>query len=75
MNTDRLEFIQGMIAKLRAFYMSSEPVLSLTDDVGQSITYDRKGAWEMLKELEQEERKILKPRRLVGGVDLRGAFG
>ena len=74
MDTDRLEFIQGMIAKLRAFYMSSEPVLSLTDDSGQSITYDRKGAWEMLKELEQEERKILKPRRLVGGVDLRNAF-
>ena len=74
MNTDRLQFIQGMIAKLREFFLSSEPVLSLTDDSGQSITYDRKGAWEMLEKLEQEERKMLKPRRLVSGVDLRNAF-
>ena len=75
MNTERLEFIQSMIAKLRAFYLSSEPIVSLTDDAGQSITYDRKGAWEMLKELEQEERNLLKPRRLVSGVDLRNAYG
>ena len=75
MDTERLQFKQDMIVKLREFFRSSEPVISLTDDTGQSITYDRKGAWEMLEELERQEQNILKPRRLVGGIDLRCAFG
>ena len=72
---ERHQFRQQMIDKLRAFLLSSEPIVSLTDDSGQSMTYDRKGAIEMLKEYEAEERRFLKPRRLVSGVDLRGAYG
>ena len=72
---DKLQFNKEMIVKLREFLLSSEPVLSVTDDSGQSITYDRKGAYEMLKELEREEQKMLKPRRWVQSIDLGGAFG
>ena len=75
MNTEKRQFNQKMIVKLREFLLSSEPVLSVTDDSGQSITYDRKGAYEMLKELEHEEQKMLKPRRWVQSIDLGGAFG
>jgi len=71
---ERIQFVQQMIEKLREFLLSTDPVISINVD-GMSATYDRNGAWDMLEKLEQEERKILKPRRLVSGVDLRGAFG
>ena len=71
----RFQNVQAMIIKLRTYLLTSEPIVSLTDDSGQSITYDRKGAIEMLKEYEAEERRFLKPRRLVSGVDLREAYG
>ena len=63
-----------MIAKLRAFMLSSEPILSLTDDSGQSMTYDRKGAWEMLQQLDLEEERLVRPRRFMKHVDLGNAF-
>jgi len=69
----RLEFIQTMITKLRLFLISSDPVISLSID-GMSATYDRNGAWDMLQKLEQEERQILNPRRMMRRVDMRGAF-
>ena len=73
--SNRLKFVQQMIVKLRTYLLSSEPVISVDIDGGGVVTYDRKGAWEMLQELENEERRILQPRRLVGSVDLREAFG
>ena len=69
----RLEFIQAMIVKLRLFLISSDPVISLNID-GMNAAYDRDGVWNMLKQLEQEERHILNPRRMMRRVDMRGAF-
>ena len=55
--------------------MSSDPVVSLSVEGGGSATYDRKGAWEMLKELEREEQRLTKPRRYKKQIDLSDAFG
>ena len=63
-----------MIIKLRTYLQNSEPILSLTDDSGQSITYDRKGAKEYLKELEKEEQNLLYPNRWMRSIDLSKAF-
>ena len=70
----KLEFYQGMIVKLRTFLLTSEPVVSLTDDSGQSITYDRKGAFEMLEYYERQERNLLYPNRWMRSIDLSQAF-
>ena len=70
----KLEFYQGMIAKLRTFLSTSEPVVSLTDDSGQSITYDRKGAFEMLKYYERQEQNLLRPNRWMRSIDLSESF-
>jgi len=71
----RLEFVQAEIAKLREFLLSSEPVVSISVDGGGAVSYDRKGAWEMLKELELEEQRLTNPRRMMKNVDLSGSFG
>ena len=55
---ERLEFVQQMIAKLRNFFLTTDPVIAIGVDGGGSSTYDRKGAYEMLKELELEERRL-----------------
>jgi hypothetical protein len=70
----RLQFVQEMIVSLRSFMLTSSPVISLTDDSGQSISYDRKGAWDMLKELEREEKMIMNPTGYRKHIDLRNAF-
>jgi len=70
----RLQFVQAMIIKLRTYLLSSEPIVSLTDDSGQSMTYDRKGAREMLKEYEKEEQHLLHPNRWMRSIDLSKAF-
>ena len=59
--SERLQFVQEMIRQLRTFFLSSEPVVSINVDGGGSVTYDRRGAWEMLKELEKEEQRLLNP--------------
>ena len=71
---DRLDYIQKMIVKLRTFLLSTDPVTSVNVD-GVSVSLNRRDAREHLKELEQEERNILNPRRMMNRVDLRGAFG
>ena len=71
---ERLEFVQQMIAKLRNFFLTTDPVIAIGVDGGGSSTYDRKGAAEMLKELEQEERRLLHPKRMMKTTDLRRAF-
>ena len=72
---ERLQFIQQMISNLRTFLLSNDPVVSISVDGGGSATYDRKGAWDMLKELEREERRLTNPRPMMKNVDLRGSFG
>jgi hypothetical protein len=67
---ERLEFVKQMVKQLRAFFLSSDPVISLNVDGGGAVTYDRKGAWEMLQELERE----LKPKRCISYIDLSQAF-
>ena len=71
---EKLQFVQAMIIKLRMFLLTSEPIVSLTDDSGQSMTYDRKGAREYLAELEKEEQNLLYPNRWMRSVDLSRAF-
>ena len=70
---ERLQFVQQMIVKLRTFLLSTDPVISISID-GMSATYDHKGAREYLQELEQEERNIVSPRRMMRRVDMRRAF-
>jgi hypothetical protein len=71
---EKLQFVRAMITKLRAFLLSSEPIVSLTDDSGQSITYARKDAWDMLQKLEQEERNLVNPNRWIRSIDLSQAY-
>lgn len=70
----RLQFIQEMIIKLRTFLLTTDPVVSISVDGNGSATYDRSGAWNMLKTLEKEEQALLKPNRYKKQIDLRGAF-
>lgn len=70
----RLQFIQEMIIKLRTFLLTTDPVVSISVDGSGSATYDRSGAWNMLKTLEKEEQALLKPNRYKKQIDLRGAF-
>jgi hypothetical protein len=70
----RLQFVQQMIGNLRTFLVSGEPVVSISSDGGGSVSYDRKGAWEMLKELEREERNLLNPNNWMRSIDLSQAF-
>jgi hypothetical protein len=63
-----------MIAKLQLFLLSSEPVVSLSVDGGGAVSYDRKGAWEMLKELQKEEKQLLNPNGWMRSIDLSEAF-
>jgi hypothetical protein len=70
----RLQFVQEMIVKLRTFFLTNDPVVMLNVEGGGAVSYDRKLAWEMLKELEIEEDRLLNPRRRMKNVDLRGAF-
>lgn len=62
-----------MIIKLRTFLLTTDAVTSISVD-GMSASYDRKGAWDMLKELEREERNIVNPNRYRKHVDLQHAF-
>ena len=72
--SDRLQFIQQMIVKLRTFLLSSDPVRSITVD-GISASYDHEGARKYLQELEREERNLLNPKGYRKHIDLRNAFG
>jgi len=54
--------------------LSSDPVTSISIDGGGSATYDRKGAWALLKELEREERQLTNPRCWMKTVDISGSF-
>jgi hypothetical protein len=70
----RLEFVQQMINKLQTFLLTSDPVVSLTVEGGGAVSYDRKGAWDMLKELRQEEKNLLNPNGWMRSIDLSQAF-
>ena len=70
----RLQFVQQMISNLRTFLLSNDPVVSISVTGGGSATYDRKGAWDMLKKLEREERNLLNPNRWMRSIDLSQAF-
>ena len=72
---ERLNFLQAMIAKLRTFLLTSEPIVSINVEGGGAVSYDRKGAWDMLKDLELEEQKLRNPRRMIRHVDMSEAFG
>ena len=74
MNTERLQFVQQMIIKLRTFLLSSDVVTSISIDGGGAASFDRSGAWKMLQELEQEEQNLVAPRRMMKTVDLRDSF-
>jgi hypothetical protein len=71
---NRLEFIQAMIKKLHDWFLTTDMTIAINVDGGGAVTYDRKGAWEMLKELEQEEQRLLHPKRMMKTTDLRRAF-
>ena len=74
MKEARLQFVRQMITNLRTFLSSNDPVVSISVDGGGSATYDRKGAWEMLKELEREEQNLRHPNRWIRSIDLSEAF-
>jgi len=70
----RLEFVQAMIAKLRTFLLTTDEVYSISIDGAGTTVYDRKGAREQLKELEQEEKNLLNPHRWMRSIDLSQSF-
>ena len=63
-----------MISKLQTFMLSGDPVTSISIDGGGAVSYDRKGAWEMLKELQREEQNLLNPDRWMRSIDLSQSF-
>lgn len=69
----KLEFVQQRILQIRQTLLSSEPVVSLNVG-GMSVTFDRKGLLDELRELEREEQDLLRPNRRVRHIDLRNAF-
>ena len=75
MKSERLEFVQKYIVKIQTFLLSGDEIRSLTDDSGQSITYDRDGAWKRLQELQREEANLLNPKRYRKHINLSDAFG
>jgi hypothetical protein len=71
---EKLQFVRAMIVKLRTFLLTTDELISMSIDGGGAVSYDRKGAWERLKELELEERNLVNPNRWVRSIDLSQAF-